>query len=218
MRRWFLALFALAAGLAAGLAPGQAQAQNRFWLVNDSGRVIMSAYVSSSRVQDWGPDILGANVLPPGQRVWVTPNFADCVLDVRVTYQGGGEETRMQVNACGLSQIVFAGGRPGAGAGATIGGGTGAAVSPGRVVGNPSFIFTNGSGVTIREVYVSLSSDSNWGPDRLGANVLNPGGRLSVSLPATGVCTVDMRVVYMNGQAAERRRVETCSLSEFVWR
>jgi hypothetical protein len=86
MRRWFLALLVLAAGVAGGLLPGSAQAQNRFWLVNDSGRVIESAYVSSSRVQDWGPDILGAGVLPPGNRVWVTPNFSDCVLDVRVTY------------------------------------------------------------------------------------------------------------------------------------
>jgi hypothetical protein len=68
MRRWFIALLALAAGLAGGLVPASAQAQNRFWLVNDSGRVIVSAYVSSSRVQDWGPDILGANVLPAGQR------------------------------------------------------------------------------------------------------------------------------------------------------
>jgi hypothetical protein len=217
MRRHLLAALALAAGLA-GLfaAPGAAQAQNRFWLVNDTGRVIQEAYVSSSRVSNWGPDILGSGVLPPGNRVWVTPNFGDCVLDVRVTYAGGGEETRMGVNACGLSTIVF--GRGGAGAGASIGGGAGAAVSPGRVVGNPSFNFVNGTGATIREVYVSLSTDNNWGPDRLGANVLQPGQRLSVGLPATGVCTVDMRVVYMDGRANERRRVETCSVTDFVWR
>jgi hypothetical protein len=210
MRRRFFVALALFAGLFAGvLAPTAAQAQNRFWLVNESGRTIMEAYVSSSRVSNWGPDILGSGVLPPGQRVWVTPNFGDCALDVRVTYQGGGEETRMGVNACSLSTIAF--GR--------AAGGAGAAVSPGRAVaGNPSFVFTNGSGATIREVYVSLTSQSNWGNDRLGANVLQPGGRLSVSLPAVGVCTVDMRVVYMNGAAQERRRVETCSVSEFVWR
>jgi hypothetical protein len=218
MRRRFFVALALFAGLFAGVvAPTAAQAQNRFWLVNESGRTIMEAYVSSSRVSNWGPDILGAGVLPPGQRVWVTPNFGDCVLDVRVTYQGGGEETRMQVNACGISTLAF--GRAAGGAGATIGGGAGAAISPGRqVAGNPSFVLTNGTGATIREVYVSLSSESNWGSDRLGANVLEPGGRLSVSLPAVGVCTVDMRIVYMNGAAQERRRVETCSVSEFVWR
>jgi hypothetical protein len=218
MRRSLLVALALLAGLAGLLAaPGGAQAQNRFWLINDTGRVIERAFVSSSRVSDWGPDILGAGVLPPGQRVWVTPNFGDCTLDVRVTFQGGGEETRMGVNACGLSQIVI--GRGGAGAGAVIGGGTGAVISPGRSVsGNPSFNFVNGTGVTIREVYVSLSTDNNWGQDRLGANVLQPGQRLSVGLPAVGVCTVDMRVVYMDGRAGERRRVETCSISDFVWR
>ncbi|WP_439551785.1 hypothetical protein [Falsiroseomonas sp.] len=96
MRRHLIACLALLAGL---LGASTAQAQNRFWLVNDTGRVIERAYVSSSRVSDWGPDILGTSVLPPGQRVWVTPNFGDCILDLRVTYQGGGEESRMQVPA-----------------------------------------------------------------------------------------------------------------------
>jgi hypothetical protein len=216
MRRHLLAAFAMLAGLAGmfGL-PSEAQAQNRFWLINDTGRVIERAFVSSSRVNDWGPDILGTGVLPPGNRVWVTPNFGDCILDVRVTYQGGGEETRMGVNACGLSQIAF--GRGGAGAGASVGGGAGAVVAPSRM-GNPSFNFVNGTGLTIREVYVSLSSDGNWGPDRLGANVLQPGQRLPVALPQGNVCAVDMRVVYMDGRAFERRRVETCSVNDFVWR
>ena len=216
MRRHLLAALAMVAGLAGLFAgPSQAQAQNRFWLVNETGRVIERAFVSSNRVSDWGPDILGAGVLPPGNRVWVTPNFTDCVLDVRVTFQGGGEETRMAVNACGLSQIAF--GRS-AGTGAAVGGGAGATISPGRVVGNPSFNFVNGTGATIREVYVSLSTEGGWGSDRLGANVLQPGQRLAVNLPATGVCTVDMRVVYMDGRGAERRRVETCSVNDFIWR
>ncbi|PWS37904.1 Tat pathway signal protein [Falsiroseomonas bella] len=204
--------------MAGGFVPASAEAQNRFWLVNNTGRVIEQAYVSSSRVEDWGPDILGTSVLPSGNRVWVTPSFGDCVLDVRVTYQGGGEERRMQVNACNISQIVF--GRAGAGAGASVGGGgAGATVSPGRpAAANPSFYLRNGTGVTIREVYVSLSSDSNWGGDRLGQNVLQPNQRLQVSLPAGRGCNVDIRVVYMDGRAGERRGLETCSLAEVIWR
>jgi hypothetical protein len=214
MRRRLLAVLVLFAGATLGiLAPGEARAQNRFWLVNDSGHVIERAFVSSSRVADWGPDILGNGVLPPGQRVWVTPNFGDCVIDIRVAYQGGGEDSRMGVNTCGLSQIVF--GR-GAGTGATVGGSAGA--TAGRPAGNPSFYLTNGTGQPLREVYVSLATDSNWGPDRLGTNVLQPGQRLQVSLPAVGVCQVDMRVVQMDGRAAERRRVDTCNISEYVWR
>ena len=209
MRRPVLALFALLAGL---LAAGAAEAQNRFWLVNETGRTIERAYVSSSRVQQWGPDILGTSVLPFRERVWVVPDFGDCILDIRVTYQGGGEATRMRVNACGLSQVVF-GGRGGGGAGA------GAQVSPARPAGmNPSFNFVNGTGITIRELYVSLSTDGGWGPDRLGTQVMQPGQRIAVRLPAGVTCAVDMRVVYTDGRAYERRRQETCSLNSFVWR
>ncbi|NKC33004.1 Tat pathway signal protein [Falsiroseomonas selenitidurans] len=206
MRRHALALFALLAGL---VAAGSAQAQNRFWLINETGRTIERAYVSASRVSDWGPDILGTSVLPRGERVWVTPHFGDCVLDVRVTFQGGGESSRMQVNACSISRIVFGGG----------GGGAGAQVAPARpVAANPSFNFVNGTGSTIRELYVSLSTDGGWGPDRLGTQVLGPRQQIAVRLPAGVTCAVDMRVVYMNGQAVERRRQETCHLNNFVWR
>lgn len=209
MRRHVLALFALFAGL---VTAGAAEAQNRFWLINETGRTIERAYVSSSRVSNWGPDILGASVLPRGERVWVVPSFGDCVLDVRVTFSGGGESTRMQVNACRISQVVFGGGGGG-------GSGAGAQVSPGRpAVMNPSFNFVNGTNATIRELYVSLDTDSNWGPDRLGAQVMQPGQRIAVSLPAGVTCGVDMRVVYMDGRSFERRRQPTCNLASFVWR
>jgi hypothetical protein len=210
MRAALVAVVALVGALW-GAAP--AQAQNRFWLVNTSGQTIQEAYVSPSRLDNWGPDILGANVLPPGQQVWVTPNFGDCVLDVRVRYASGAEDRRMGVNACGLSRIVFGGG-----AGGRIGGGPGATVYPERGARNPSFNFVNRSGAEIREIYVSLSTDSNWGPDRLGTNTLPPGGTIWIPLPEGGACTVDMRVVYMNGAPQERRGVETCSRMDFGWR
>jgi hypothetical protein len=213
-RMWGLLVAGLA--LAIGMV-APAAAQNRFWLVNDSGRVIETAFVSPSRLDNWGPDILGSGVLQAGQRVWVTPNFGDCVLDVRVTYAGGGEDQRMAVNACTINRIVFGGG--GSGAGATISGGPGASISPNRVTsGDPSFHFINGSSAEIRELYVSLSSDSNWGRDRLGSGTLSPGARLPVQLPAGAGCTVDMRVVYMDGQSQERRQVETCSVNGYSWR
>ncbi len=214
MRRALTAAFALAAVAALlGAAATPAVAQNRFWLVNGTGAQIQEAYVSPSRLSNWGPDILGAGVLPPGQQVWVTPNFGDCMLDVRVRYANGAEDTRMGVNACSLTRIVFGSG----GAGATVGG-AGATISPGRAaVGNPSFTFVNHSGAVIRELYVSLTTQRNWGRDRLGANVLAPGQSIGVGVPARGVCTVDIRVVYMNGAAAERRGVETCSIGAYGW-
>lgn len=175
-----------------------AAAQNRFNLVNSTGQTIEQVFVSPSRLTNWGPDVLGQNVLPPGQSVWIVPQLSDCVLDIRVVYQGGRAEERRQVNACSLSRVVWGGGPAGG--------------------GDPSFQFVNSTGVVVNELYVSLSTDQNWGPDRLGRGTLPPGASMPVSLPAGRSCTVDIRVVYADGRALERRRVETCSIRELNFR
>ena len=213
MRRFLVALVLLGAAFA--VSP--AQAQNRFWLQNNTGVTIQEAFVSPSRLSNWGPDILGSGVLAAGQQVWVTPYFGDCLLDVRVRFANGREETRMGMNACTLSRVAFGGGGGGGGGaggrvGAAIGGG------PGVRGGNPSFNFVNQSGQVVRELYASLSSDSNWGPDRLGANMLPPGQGLWVDLPQNGVCTVDIKVVYASGASVERRSQQTCSVQNLLWR
>ncbi|SDB28981.1 hypothetical protein [Belnapia rosea] len=190
-------LLALGLLLASFLGSGEAAAQNRFNLVNSTGQTIERVYVSPSRISSWGPDVLGNAVLPPGQSVWIVPQLSDCVLDIKVIYQGGREEERRQVNACSLSRVVW-----GAAGGS----------------GDPSFQFVNSSGVVVNELYVSLSTDQNWGRDRLGQGTLPPGASFPVSLPAGKVCTVDIRVVYADGRALERRRVETCSIRELNFR
>ncbi|GGC57372.1 hypothetical protein GCM10011504_39590 [Siccirubricoccus deserti] len=190
-----LFMLGLAAGLLLGAGP--AAAQNRFSLINNTGQTIERAYVSPSRVNSWGSDVLGNGVLPPGHSTWIVPQFGDCVLDVRVVFQGGAAEERRQVNACSLSRIVW-GSAPGG--------------------GDPSFQFVNQAGVTVHELYVSLSSDSNWGRDRLGNATLAPGTGVWVSLPSGKVCTVDIRVVYTDGRAVERRGVETCSAQALNFR
>ncbi|WP_237214658.1 hypothetical protein [Falsiroseomonas oryziterrae] len=79
---------------------------------------------------------------------------------------------------------------------------------------DPSFRVNNRSGVTINEIYVSSSNDNSWGPDRLGANVLAPGQTLVVRLPQAQ-CINDIRIVYANGQVHERRRVDTCQITDY---
>jgi hypothetical protein len=199
MRTRLVLILGLLLGAIGWTAP--AQAQNRFNLVNNTGQTIEQVYVSPSRVSNWGPDILGANVLPAGQAVWVVPQLSDCVLDIRVVFSGGRSEERRGVNACQLSRVVWGGGGGGAVAG-----------------GDPSFRFVNRTGMQVNELYVSLSSDNSWGPDRLGQNVMPPNTNLWVALPSGRVCTVDIKVVYADGRSVERRRVETCSIQELNWR
>jgi len=78
---------------------------------------------------------------------------------------------------------------------------------------DPSFRLNNRGQVTIREVYVSSSNDQNWGPDRLGREVLAPGRSVTIRLPR-GQCLNDIRLVFENGQSQERRRLNTCQFTE----
>ncbi|MBP0495292.1 hypothetical protein [Roseomonas indoligenes] len=79
---------------------------------------------------------------------------------------------------------------------------------------NPDFRLNNRTGSTINEVYVSSSARANWGRDLLGDNTLPSGQSLNVVLPA-GQCMNDIRVVYANGAAQERRQVNTCGITDF---
>ena len=79
---------------------------------------------------------------------------------------------------------------------------------------DPSFRLNNRSSSTINEVYVSSANDTSWGQDRLGQNVLPPGRTVIIRLP-NAQCMNDIRVVFANGQAHERRRVDTCQITDY---
>jgi hypothetical protein len=200
-------LFAALVLLIGAAAP--AAAQNRFWLRNNTGQAIVAANVSPSRVPDWGPNILTQGPVPAGSQVWVEPPFRDCYLDIKVRFADGTEDGQLGVHACTLTSITF---------GPEV---TDVPARPppaAQMVNNPSFTFVNGSGQMIRELYVSLTTERNWGQDRLPKQFLPPGASMPITLPRTGVCTVDIRIVYMDRRVLDQRNVETCSIREFVWR
>ena len=78
---------------------------------------------------------------------------------------------------------------------------------------DPSFRLNNRGNSPIREVYVSATNVNNWGQDRLGQNVLPPGQSLTIRLPR-GQCMNDIRIVWQNGQASERRNINTCQFTD----
>jgi hypothetical protein len=79
---------------------------------------------------------------------------------------------------------------------------------------DPSFRVNNRTGVVVNEIYVSSANDSAWGRDLLGQNVLPPDQSFIVRL-TQGQCMNDIRVVFDNGQAHERRRVDTCQITDY---
>jgi hypothetical protein len=209
MRR--LAMAAGAALLALGGLVPVAEAQTgdpSFNLVNRSGRVIFEAYASPAKDNSWGPDRLGQNVVPAGRNFVIRLPPGECIYDVRVVYdrQGGPAEERRNINLCAIRDLVFDG--RGAGAG---GAQQAQPAAPQGPQGNPSFNLVNQSQWTVMQVFASLTTDNNWGPDRLGADTVAPGAVFPIRLPE-GDCMYDVRFVYDNGQADERRNVNLCEV------
>lgn len=81
---------------------------------------------------------------------------------------------------------------------------------------DPSFRVVNNTTKPINEVYASPASERAWGHDRLGADVVPPGGRQIIRLPPGGTCNWDVRIVYQGGGAEERRGIDTCRLTDLV--
>ncbi|MFT8245378.1 hypothetical protein [Roseomonas sp. BN140053] len=88
---------------------------------------------------------------------------------------------------------------------------------PAAAQDDPSFNLVNRSGQTIREIYASSARDQSWGRDRLGADVLPNGRSFPVRLPASSGCQTDIRVVFQDSRAEERRAVNTCNTTDVVF-
>jgi hypothetical protein len=188
----------------AGATPGSAQPNPDFWVSNTSGKQINEIYVSPSTETNWGSDWLREHVLPTGHRFAIRPRRdGTCVFDIRVVFADGSAEERRRVNVCNVNEVAF-----------TAAGAAGRA-APGTAIAD--FRLVNRSGRTIQQLFVSAATDQNWGADRLGQNVLPSGRAFTVRLPRDGTCVYDIRVVYDDNTAAEKRRVNTCEVSEVVF-
>lgn len=76
------------------------------------------------------------------------------------------------------------------------------------------FTLVNQSPVAINEFYFSRSSDSDWGSDRFGQNVLPSGRQVNMDTNAPG--RHDFKVVAANGHAMELRNVDICQVTRLI--
>lgn len=187
-------------------APAAAQGDPSFNLVNRSGQAINEIYVSPVQETYWGRDLLGSEVLPNGASfpVRISPQVG-CRQDIRVVYANGRAEERRNQDTCRIVQVVF-------GTAAAPGGGNGGAAASGP---NPSFNLVNHGAMAMREVYVSPSSDTHWGQQRL-PRAMRPGEHLAVRL-RVNECVNDIRVIWADGRSEERRSIDTCRLTNMVF-
>jgi hypothetical protein len=90
--------------------------------------------------------------------------------------------------------------------------------APARAQGNdPSFNLVNRSGQAITEIFVSPVQETHWGRDLLGNAALPDGRAFPVRISPAAGCRQDVRVVYADGRAEERRNQNTCAITQMVF-
>jgi hypothetical protein len=75
-----------------------------------------------------------------------------------------------------------------------------------------SFNLVNRGASAVRELFVTPAGDANWGRNRLLGRVIPPGGGFLVKRRADGNCIMDIRAVFADGRAEERKGLNTCNL------
>lgn len=171
-------------------------------LVNRSQQAISELYATPAGVDRWGTDRLARYLLPAGQTFPLRlPADGNCIYDLRVVYADGRPEERRALNVCQVDQVVFPAGRPGSAAPTQAG------------TDDPSFRLVNRGRSELDEVYVSPTGDDDWGRDRLGDDVVAAGATRIIRMPR-GSCSYDVRVVFADGKAVERRRLNLCTITD----
>ncbi|HYZ63750.1 MAG TPA: hypothetical protein VE650_14975 [Acetobacteraceae bacterium] len=185
-------------------APGLAQQQPpnpSFNLINRSNVAIKEVYATSAGMTTWGRDRLGNDSIAPGQSYPVRlPADGNCIYDIKVVYTNGQTDERRALNTCNLENVTFPSGR---------GGGP----NSGQTSNDPSFRLVNRGRSKVNEVYASLTGEDSWGQDRLGDGTVAAGGSRVIRLP-TGQCVYDVRIVFANGEATEKRRLNLCNITD----
>ena len=128
--------------------------------------------------------------LPPG----------DCAYDIRIVWADRRNEERRRIDTCRVESIVFPNGRTTTNA-------------TRQQTDDPSFRLVNRGRNEITELYATPVGEDGWGPDRLGDDTVSAGATRVVRLPS-GQCTWDVRIVFTNGEATEKRRIDLCALTD----
>ncbi len=85
-------------------------ADPRVNVANNSGMTVERVYMSETGTDDWGPDLLGRNVLRPGYRInWMHPAYAsdyNCYYDLKVQFVNGRTMQIRRFNACAASTVT----------------------------------------------------------------------------------------------------------------
>jgi hypothetical protein len=102
---------AAAAFTAMAAAPATAQEDRHVKIINTTQTTMREFYASNVNRTNWEEDILGQDVLPPGQSV--TINIDDgsgmCLYDFKAVFTDGDVVIRNRINVCQISEYRYTG-------------------------------------------------------------------------------------------------------------
>ncbi len=163
---------------------------------NQSPRPVNELYVSPQTADQWGEDRLGDHTMNPGAFLRLhLGRSRGCVFDFKVIYDDGSREEHRGVNLCRTRQLAFDG--------------AAATPAPGSGVAH-SVTLVNQSAAPIQQVFISPPEANQWGDDRLGQDSISVGAQRQLTWH--GDCDADLRVVFENRAAEERRGVNLCAV------
>jgi hypothetical protein len=190
---------ALAAPAAQAQQPPRPQPQPREVTVqNETDLALRELYLAPPGARDAGPDRLGQDTVAPGATYRAQlGRTADCLFDVTAVFADDSRQQRARVDVCRNPRLVF---------------------------GDPAMptlevAVSNRSQVALRELYALPSGTDpgrGWGPDRLGTEVIEPGGSFAFRL-RTRDCTFDLRAVYADDREEVRRALDLCRMRSLAF-
>ena len=191
----FAALFGAAATAEVPRPARGKSAPREVVIANRATRPVFQVRVSPAEADQWGDDRLGEAIIPAGgsHRVRLG-RTADCLFDVQVLYDDLSREELRAVDLCRSRNVTFDGS---------------AAIHPADPFATAHLVgLVNHSGRPIRQVFITAASADQWGDDLVPGGGIPPGEARDLSY--RGGCIADVRVVFDNRSAEERRNVDIC--------
>lgn len=79
-----------------------------FTLINNIGFMIFEIYVSPETSDDWEENILGDDILEPGEEYNITfTGYDECIFDIMIVDEDGDTYTKMEIDLCSDYEVIF---------------------------------------------------------------------------------------------------------------
>ncbi len=164
-------------------------------IINRSSHGIAELYVSPSAADAWGGDRLGDNQIEKYARLNIPlGRMRDCGFDVLAVYDDQRREEIRAVNLCRNRQLTLDA--------------SGAIAPPPPPYPEQHMTLINASRLPIQQFYLSPLDAAQWGDDLLATSGVSVGEERPLTFH--GPCDADVRVVFANRAAEERRGLNLC--------